>query len=414
MIVAPSDEYQLLLQCCRHQLHHGHVDIIQSPGFSGVNWERFLALTNYHKLFPLVHQVLKTHQESVPEPVRSAIAGTASKSQRRIMNLTGVLSVVHQLFTENELPYLPIKGPVMIRQLYGNTLLRQTRDIDLLVAPENFDKAMMILTRAGFLLQDTYFLKNPEKRALYMARENHVRLRHPEKMIILELHWSVSKYFTGIPVESLLKNATTIDFNGISFPTLPLDDYFAVLAIHGIYHRFEHLFWLYDLACIMNRSDFDISIVLSRAVEYNCLIPVRVSMALVNDFFYGDGPVKGMTTPLTRREKFVRTQCIRSLIHEEAIVSGSAMTRIVNGIAHRFTRQLYYVAMTDEWNSRKRVVLNALVKPYVWPEKIELPKNNLVYLLLTQWRWLTMIVSGTMTRKGRVRKNGKPVNQERE
>ena len=103
------------------------------------------------------------------------------------------------------------------------------------------------------------------------------------------------------------------------------------------------------------------------------------------------------------REKFIYKQCIKEIIDKQS--PGRNRIRIVlETIGQRFSRQAYLWAMTDDWAGRKRILYIAFIKPYVWAKDSALPRNNLIYLIATQFRWLRLVISGRMTKEGKVKK----------
>ena len=72
-------------------------------------------------------------------------------------------------------------------------------------------------------------------------------------------------------------------------------------------------------------------------------------------------------------------------------------------LLQRYSNQRYFWLMTDDWGSKKRILLNTLIKPYVWGNDEKLPNSNIVYLLMTQVKWLKMVVMGRMTRAGKLK-----------
>lgn len=56
-------------------------------------------------------------------------------------------------FEENFIPYIFIKGPLMLHELYDDYFFRGATDVDVLVASRDFFRADTVLTEAGFTLE---------------------------------------------------------------------------------------------------------------------------------------------------------------------------------------------------------------------------------------------------------------------
>jgi hypothetical protein len=403
---ANSAEMQLLLLCCRFTLEKNHEALRGFISRQTIDWTLFISLVARHRVFPLIHQAFTHCLQEVPLPIRNEIAGHASKNQSRMLNLAGELDKLRQLFDHHNIGFISMKGPLMVRQLYGDYSCRQTRDLDILVEESTIDKAISVLSGAGYILLDKYFTKNPEKRKLYLKRENHVRFRHPGKMIFIELHWAVSKYFTTIKTEVLFGNKIAFSVQGREYNTISPSDYFIVLATHGVYHRYELLFWLYDIGHILSLPGFDLKELLIRAGEYKCTTSVKVSIALACSLFDMDIPgFESQGHNLTCREQFIYNQCIETINSTVSPSGAGAKSSFLRVIRQRVAQQKYLMLMTDDWQSKKRVMMNTLIKSYVWEESSNIPKNNFIYLFLTQIKWIKLIVSGRMKKNGRIQKS---------
>jgi hypothetical protein len=399
-----SPEMKFFLQCCKCNLKKDSLEVTEHISQQTIDWTVFSALVAKHRMFPQVHQVFHRCKQIIPVEAYDEIAGHASKNLKKMLNLAGELDVLHQLFGNHHIGFISMKGPLMVRQLYGDYSCRQTRDLDILVEESTIDKAISVLSGAGYILLDKYFTKNPEKRKLYLKRENHVRFRHPGKMIFIELHWSVSKYFTTIKTEVLFRNKITFSVQGKEYNTVSPSDYFIVLATHGVYHRYELLFWLYDIGHLLTIQGFNREELIIRAEQFKCTTSVKVSIALACSFF--DLNIPGFEPQghnLTSREQFIYKQCIETINSAGSAGGAGAKNSFLQVIRQRVAQQKYLMLMTDDWQSKKRIMLNTFIKPYVWENDRQIPNNNFVYLILTQFKWIKLMLGGKLQSKGKVR-----------
>jgi hypothetical protein len=399
-----SNEMRLLLHCCRYGLEKN--DSVLKSYISGtqIDWPGFILHTAQQRMFPLVNSAFKNCAGVVPIQVQKEVAGYAAKNLKRMMSLAGELGEIHQLFETNTIGFISLKGPLMVLQLYGDYAWRQTRDIDLLVEETTIDQAVSVLTGAGYILLDEYFTHHPEKRGLYMKRENHVRFRHPFKTILIELHWAVSKYFTTISTAELFHHKIGFAVNDKNYNTLSINDYFIVLATHGIYHRYELLFWLYDIAHILSIPGIKPNEILAHAAKFNCITSVKVSMELAYSLMNIPRHEDNLQLQkLTDKEQFIYNQCIDTILGTNSHNPTNKTHGFFNTIVQRFLHQKFLMLMTDDRQSKKRVLLNTLIKPYVWHKDSKLPKNNFIYLFLTQLKWVQLVISDKLTKGGKIR-----------
>jgi hypothetical protein len=395
---------QLLLQCCQGNLNKDTRELNGYISQKPVNWAVFTALVAKHRMFPQIHDVFRKCRNSIPVEVDDEVAGQASKNLKKMLNLAGELDVLHQLFGNHHIGFISLKGPLMVRQLYGDYSCRQTRDLDILVEESDLDKAISVLSGAGYSLLDKYFTKNPEKRKLYLKRENHVRFRHPFKMVFIELHWAVSKYFTTIKTEVIFRNKITFPVQGKEYNTISPAGYFVVLATHGVYHRYELLFWLYDIGHLLTTQGLNHEELMIWANQFKCTTPVKVSIALACSLFELNIPgFEPQRLNLTNREQFIFNQCIETIKHISSADETRGKSSLLQMIRQRFAQQKYLMLMTDDWQSKKRVMVNTFIKPYVWGDNKQVPKNNFVYLILTQFKWIKQTIKRGLPARGKVR-----------
>ena len=304
-------EFLLLLRCCSGHLHDDLSGISSFIEHHHPDWGRVLHLVQKHKLVPVVQRVLSGQPAHVPPGILDALADLSERSLKRIRNLNHELMQIRQIFDTADLPFIPLKGPLMAHQLYGDSALRQTRDLDLLVHPDTLSNAISLLSANGYILLDEYFIKNPEKRRLFMMGENHVRFRHPLKKIIIELHWAVSRNFTTLSTDHWFAHAIRIEAEGKRFRTFSMDDYFVILVAHGIKHQYELLFWLYDIAHLLKISPASRESLIEHATAHRCGSAARVSIALADHLFGVQTGTEAEPKSLSVREKFLYHQCLK-------------------------------------------------------------------------------------------------------
>lgn len=400
-------EFQLLLRCCTASLHNDTGAITDFFEKHHPDWNQFLRLTQHHKLIPVINRTLSEIPEFIPPEIQSALEELSGRSLKRNMNLQSELLIIHRIFESVDLPFIPLKGPVMVKQLYGDFASRQTRDLDVMIQPEKLDSAISLLSKNGYILQDEYFIKNPEKRRFYMMRENHVRFRHPYKKIILELHWAVSRNFTSPSTDYWFKHAIPIDIEGRKFRTFPEEDYFVILATHGIYHQYELLFWLYDIAHLLKISATGRKSLTNHAMDLKCVSAATVSIALADNLFIINGKPHTDKNSISQRDRFLYHHCIKRLFEKPQKNERRSGHRMVRSLQQRLSDQAHFLFMTNTWHSRSRVFINMLIKPYVWKEGDVIPRNNLIYLFVTQVKWLKMLVTGEISQGGRIKNRRK-------
>ncbi len=395
------NEFQWLLMCCHNQIGAGKFSLSAIVDEGSFDWKYFIKLTGKHRLFPVVNKVLSAQNDIFPDEVKSEISRKSSRNLKLMMKLAGELLKLHTLFQEAGIDFISYKGPLMVHQIFGDFSDRQTRDIDILITEKNLEKAIGILTKAGFKLIDEYFSDDSQNRNLYLLRENHLRFTFPEQHIILELHWSLSKYFTRFETEKIFEQAVTAELMGKSFKTMPLHLQFVFLCTHGIYHQYDSLFWLFDIAWIIKNKNPGFNSVLMEAEALKCRQAV-VSSVFLAHYFFGI-PIPESCPKMNRQEQFLFDQCIKKITSENAVSAHGKAKNIFSVLNQRVQWLKYQMLMTSDLQSRKRILFLKMIKPYVWHKTDKIPSNKIAYLLMTQVKWLMMLLKGKITVDGVVK-----------
>lgn len=102
---------------------------------------------------------------------------------------------------------VPLKGPLMAQDLYGDAALREYTDLDVLVGPDDLERAVAVAGRVGWTERVV-----PPDPAVAGRPNLHHALRHPGGALPeLELHWRVHWYEERFASEALTRAAVGPD-----------------------------------------------------------------------------------------------------------------------------------------------------------------------------------------------------------
>lgn len=112
---------------------------------------------------------------------------------------------VHEALEARGVRALPIKGLALARLAYGDPAERAFRDVDLLLAPDDVERAEDALARLGY--RDAH---EPAVRRAYREHHFHIVLCGPGRPFV-EVHWGVTRPDEpyGIATDDLLHGAFT-------------------------------------------------------------------------------------------------------------------------------------------------------------------------------------------------------------
>lgn len=137
----------------------------------------------------------------------------------------------------------PLKGPLLAARVYPRPLVRRSTDVDVLVRPEQLERALQVLEGLDYKIADA------EEAAHHLRHHHHVILHRPASPP-LELHWA-----------ALHALGTHVDADDLMEPEGGLEPHaeLVYLAAHAASHDFERPLWLIDLAAFVLRyKDLDI------------------------------------------------------------------------------------------------------------------------------------------------------------
>ena len=243
-----SREMRFLLSCARVFLGTAQADVLEVRHGTAPNWERVLEMARWHRLDPMVYEVLKNYPEgTVTAPVRARLAEAFQHNVRRNMVLCAVLAEIQDLARQRGLVIVPIKGLTLSQIAYGNLVVRRSRDLDLLVHPRDWQNAVALLEHLGFR-QPVPLADHHRPILLGSAKE----LKFIRDGILVELHWRFADLpeMFPFPMDSLHESTETLALGGLSVPVLRLPHLIPYLCYHGCFHLWFRLFWLCDLAAL--------------------------------------------------------------------------------------------------------------------------------------------------------------------
>ncbi|WP_454862022.1 nucleotidyltransferase domain-containing protein [Peribacillus frigoritolerans] len=236
-------ELKLLLQILRT----GNDDIkgqIKNEWFTDINWDDFLYLARHHRIYPLVYSKLKKlNEDLIPIQIIQTLNQEYKKNTYQMLQLCAEMEQVSNLFTENQIRLLFLKGPVIAADIYGDISLRTSKDLDILIPRTDLKRAEELLLNQGYEIVE-------DQATLYEWKwsKHHVTYFHPQKRIELEIHWRLHPAPTKEPNFNELWERKRIS-KLTSYPVYFLgeEDLFLFLVAHGARHGWFRLRWLVDI-----------------------------------------------------------------------------------------------------------------------------------------------------------------------
>jgi len=282
-------EAALLLYVLRQQFSPAASTIGASRGTSqrelseGVDWNAFNRLAVAHRVAPLVYRYFQGHPGELPAEVLAQLRQQIRATGFRNLVLTRELVRLAGVFADAGIDFLPLKGPLLAHQLYGDVSQRQFGDLDILVRPCQLGEARELLTREGYRYQDGW---DSWRQRAYERFGHHYGYYHPLKSVQVEMHWRVlpQNVRFAIEVPEFWARLERCAIAGVPVPCTPAEDLLLMLTAHGSRHHWERLNWICDIAALLEaRPDLDWQVVEQRARRLGAVRMLDLGLLVAHD-----------------------------------------------------------------------------------------------------------------------------------
>ena len=310
-----TPEMQLLVACCGVSMKQDEQEKEESvqrlsalTRQEGIDWSRFLDLIERHRVHSLVYNNINQYAaEHIPASVRLTLKNRSNKKTRQMLNLTAELVRLSKLFAEHDIFLLSFKGIALSQQLFGNLALRYSKDLDLLIKPEDLDQAEQLLLSNGYKRQLPDFALTPRQKKALLKTAQHVSYYHPSRQVLVELHWRLHANPHLLPSayrKQMMANRQQLSIAGTQITSLSDEDTFLYLCLHGANHGWYRLKWLCDVAQFLHREPaINWQAWVENVLALVLYRPVAQALLLAHHLF--DAPLPPATRPLTTEAQIV-------------------------------------------------------------------------------------------------------------
>lgn len=222
-------------------------------GNKPLDWGAVLRLAERHRVVPALANAVAANRHDVPAGIRSLLDQRAHQAAFDELALAATIREVLSAFAAANIRAVILKGVPLSLMIHRRLGLRFSRDIDILVQPEQANEALKLMQAAGFLPRKS---EKTELRALMRQRKD-IELVNVHRKQIIELHW---RLFDN---PHLLPLGKDFPMQAVSLPTglhcnvLPQRLNLLYLANHGTQHAWSRLKWLADFAALVARLSPD-------------------------------------------------------------------------------------------------------------------------------------------------------------
>lgn len=280
-----SPELQLLLLCSKFQVQEKEQKTIERLVVGPIEWNLFLRLVLQHRVFPLVYRYLNCHKDlAVPEHVRLSLRQVCKENISKTLCMTAELMKLLRAMEGQGIPVLVMKGIPLAYYLYKDITLRPSSDLDILVSPENVNKAWKIIEEYNYAPVHPVTHTTSSQLDKWMEANQHLAFWHDGQETYLEVHWRLSYYGW----DTLLTSGTgigEIQVAGQAMQVMEKEVLILYLILHGAFHAWAQLRWLQDIDNLVRKNEFSWDVLYQLAEQMHVRHILNQSIYLIEELW---------------------------------------------------------------------------------------------------------------------------------
>ena len=249
-------ELRLVLACARWPLDTAGRAEIAHRAAAVSDWQLFLAWVGRHGVAPLVCANLRAAgSDLVPREVFCALEERERGNTQRVFGQIAEAVRITRLLANAAIRVMIVKGPPLAVLAFNDVGLRWCRDIDLLIDAAHVGEADRLISAAGYRRFAPDFTLTSQQQQMFLKMRCEFAYYSSPNDVILELHWRLTPNRRLMPLDesAVWGRAKSARLGGAEFLTLPDDELFLYLCIHGASHVWFRLKWLADVAALLRQ-----------------------------------------------------------------------------------------------------------------------------------------------------------------
>ncbi|MGW6384304.1 nucleotidyltransferase domain-containing protein [Peribacillus butanolivorans] len=375
-----TKELTLLIEILKNK-NEDIICLISKELFVDIDWDKFIQLAIHHRVYPIIYVRLKSIKNKwIPPYVIRTLYEEYKKNTLQMLKLSGEMEQVSELFTENGIRLLFLKGPVIAAELYGDISQRTSGDLDILIPINDLKRAEELLLNIGYERMEA-------TTPFWKVRYHHITYFHVQKRIHIEIHWRLHPQSLKEPKFNELWKRRRIS-NLTNYPVYFFgeEDLFLYLVAHGARHGWFRLRWLTDINQIISmKMIINENVLLTKKFKSHHLGGDRhflgQTLILVSQLF--NTPINEAMQTITEKNRSIKLAKITSMYIKERAQLNFTMSE--DDLAKYHNRYLFKI------KSRQQRVIFIMKLFYPNPkdaETLRLPKPLMfLYLPLRPFLW---------------------------
>ena len=231
--------------------------------FKGISWDLIPPLAALHKVRPMVAVALReAGWPGVPASVRGQVEEAEIRCTRKTLVLVALLAAISGRAQARGIRVLALKGPALSGRLYGDPMIRESFDLDILVHPDDVAGMTEVLAQERIFPKFEGPALSPRQTARLRHYNKHDVFRHRDSDTVVECHYSLDHNPWRLHIEfaELWNRHKTVAVAG-RLVAIPGDsDLIQYLCCHAARHIWDRWKWLGDFASLCRlRSEKDLT-----------------------------------------------------------------------------------------------------------------------------------------------------------
>jgi Uncharacterised nucleotidyltransferase len=344
----PQDPPMRMVLHCVQSAVTGNPLRLESRSGDDFDWADAMRLAARHRLFPLVYHALNTANCPVPPQTKQQLTQRYYRLTQHSFGLMAETLRLLNLLSAVGIRVLPLKGPLLALQAYGDPAVRTSHDIDLLIDSTYYGQTKGLLQELGYRYRWQECENwSQQQEQLYLQQRGAIGWYHTGRSISLDLHvcWFQSHQFLPLTFDRIWQASESLAIQGQGvFPVLSTEHQILYLCVHGAKHYWNRLLWLADILALSNTNpSLDWQVLYEQAAQLYTLRPVAQALLLLHEMF-------GQEIPLPWR-----TLCRSPLVKELAAIATTAIVTPEPDAGHLSKATISLVEAWQSWTYRAKL-----------------------------------------------------------
>ena len=252
------------------------------------DWDALIDLAVHHGVIGLAARTLANLDGALPSGAARRFEEQRRSLQRRGLAAAAETVRLLRVLGDAGVEALPLKGPSLAAQAYGDTGARDYGDIDLLVHRRDLERARVALTRDRYAPPPEW---NPRDERWYQRTlDQAVGMTRPGNALRVELHGRVHPPFFGVRLErDLWRRQVRLELAGAPIRAMSSEDALLVACTHASRTGWQRLEYV---ACVAHlaRRELDWPVLVDAARRAGALRMLALGLCLAHDVLGQDLP----------------------------------------------------------------------------------------------------------------------------